>query len=89
MLIKAGFILTAAICFPEHIIKSVAYGQLVSSIVLVVSFWVFFHLEFKKKAEVLKQGELDKDSSLARLPFSSIRELLPAQIISGPVSELI
>lgn len=94
MFIRVGILVGTVIYFPECTIRTTAYGQLVVSTVLVVFYWAFFHFEFKKKAEVVKNRELHKNDPLSLLPFSSLREFLPRnffspQVIKQPLNFLI
>nr|CAG4647834.1 EOG090X04LH [Moina brachiata] len=82
MFIRVGILVGTVIYFPECTIRTTAYGQLVVSTVLVVFYWAFFHFEFKKKAEIVKNRELHRNDPLALLPFSSLREFLPRNFFS-------
>lgn len=82
MFIRVGILVITVLYYPENTIRTIAYGQLVISTFLVVSYWLYFHFEFKKKQEALKNRELHKGNPLIDLPFNSVVDFLPSNLSS-------
>ncbi len=57
-----------------------AYAQFAVSTILVVLYWLYFHQQFQKKAELLKNRELHADDPLLALPFDSLLDFFPKRI---------
>jgi len=88
MFIRVGTLVVSVLYFPAYTIKTMACGQFVVSTVLVVLYWIYFHQEFKKKAELVKNKDLYPDDPLLALPFDSLRDFLPKRIQDQVLSHI-
>ncbi len=88
MFIRVGILVVTVLYYPAYTIRSMAYGQLAVSTTLLALYWLYFHLEFQKKAEYVKNRELHRDDPLLDLPFDSVRDFLPKKIV-GQVQTLL
>lgn len=80
MLIRVATLVVTVLWYPAYTIKSMAYGQLAVSTILVSLYWFYFFREFTKKAELLKHRELHRDDPLLALPFNSLLDFLPRKL---------
>ena len=77
---RIGTLVVTVLYFPSYTIKSMAYGQFAVSTTLVVLYWIYFHLQFQKKALLLKNKKQHRDDPLLKLPFNSVRDFLPKRV---------
>nr|CAG4650908.1 EOG090X04LH [Simocephalus serrulatus] len=80
MFIRVGTLVVTVLYYPAYTIRTMAYGQLVVSSILVTLYWFYFYREFQKKAELVKNKELHKDDPLLALHFDSLRDFLPKKL---------
>lgn len=80
MFIRVGTLVVTVLYYPAYTIRTMAYGQLAVSSILVTLYWFYFYREFQKKAELVKNKELHKDEPLLALPFDSLRDFLPKKL---------
>nr|CAG4641627.1 EOG090X04LH [Eurycercus lamellatus] len=80
LITRVGTLVVAVLYYPAYTIKAMAYCQFTVSTSLLVLYWAYFHLQFRKKAELVKNKELHRDDPLLALPFDSLQDFLPKKI---------
>nr|CAG4649263.1 EOG090X04LH [Scapholeberis mucronata] len=85
LLIRVGTLVVTVLYYPVYTIRSMAYGQLAVSSVLLISYWLFFHKEFQQKAKLVKDKELYVGNPLLTLPFDSLTDFFPKRLQGQPL----
>nr|CAG4640795.1 EOG090X04LH [Eulimnadia texana] len=85
MAIKTFSLAFTVAWFPSYAIESFALGQLAASITFVISYALYFQLQFLEKAQLMKDRELHEDNPLLQLPFDTMMDFLPRKLAAQPV----
>lgn len=80
LFLRVVTLVVTVLYYPAYTIRSMAYGQLAVSTTLLVLYWVYFHLEFQKKAKLQKNKKQHRNDPLLSLPFNSVADFLPRRI---------